>query len=93
MRGGWGGECCRRAEKERDENKNLSRQEQASERSVCPSYLRISSECAFIVIIFILYYLNITINILQHDLFVQTRTGTFLASALLLLHLHVWFSR
>lgn len=92
MRGGWGGECCRRAEKERDENKNLSRQEQASEHSVCPSYLRISSECAFIVIIFILYYLNITINILQHDLFVQTRTGTFLASALLLLHLHVWFS-
>lgn len=35
MRDGWGGECCRRVEKER-ENKNLSRQEQASEHSVCP---------------------------------------------------------
>lgn len=73
--------------------KNLSRQEQASERSVYPSYLRISSECAFIVIIFILYYLNVTINILQHDLFVKTRTGTFLASALPVLHLHARFSR
>lgn len=93
MSGGWGGECCRRAEKERDENKNLSQQEQASERSVYPSYLRISSECAFIVVIFILYYLNVTINILQHDLFVKMRAGTFLASALLLLHLHVRFSR
>lgn len=73
--------------------KNLSRQEQASERSVYPSYLRISSECAFIVIIFILYYLNVTINILQHDLFVKMRTGTYLASALPVLHLHARFSR
>lgn len=73
--------------------KNLSRQEQASERSVYPSYLRISSECAFIVIIFILYYLNVTINILQHDLFVKMRTGTYLASALPVPHLHARFSR
>uniref|UniRef100_A0A8C1GFK9 Protocadherin gamma subfamily B, 4 n=1 Tax=Cyprinus carpio TaxID=7962 RepID=A0A8C1GFK9_CYPCA len=39
-----GGECHRHAEEGRDENKNLSRQEQSLECSVCSSYLRIFPE-------------------------------------------------
>lgn len=93
MRDRWGGECCRRVEKGRDENKNLSRQEQSSECSLCPSYSRICSECALIIIIFILFHLNVAINISQHDLFVKMHSGQLLASALFLLHLHVRFFR
>lgn len=88
-----GGECHRHAEEGRDENKNLSRQEQSLECSVFSSYLRICSECALIVIIFILFHLNIAINISQHDLFDKMRLGQFLSSALFLVHLHMWHSQ